>query len=194
MHPSVAARYGLKPEDVPFAEAHIADCRRHGRDPEPGLCWWRDHGQHMAGRASPVEIAESFRAYAERAGVSDGDIEMHSIWHEKVDRGGPQAIEPLPVNKGQDAEVVARAEYLLKHDRKAYFGDENLQVAYAEALARQNGSGPAPSQAPAAARMSREQYWKTGPGSLPLASSDSAGHQGASDNLSLPSPAESSDQ
>jgi hypothetical protein len=181
MHPSIAAKYGLKPEDIPFAEAHIADCKRHGRDPEPGLCWWRDHGQYMAGRP-PVEIAQSFRDYAERAGVSDADIEAHGVWHETVDRDGLQAIPPLPVDTSKDAAIIARAEALLKSDRRSYWAEQNeaMRVEYQEALARQGGTAPAPqlqAQAPAVSatsRSAREQYWKSGPGSRPLASESPA--------------------
>ena len=152
MHPAILAKYGLQAEDAPFLEAWRNFARANGLDFETGVRWYVERWRPGM---SDADAFSDFMQYAGRQGWSDVQIEQAGQWHDKVALDGPEAIEAPKVNRGQDAETIARAEHLLKHDRAAYYQDENLQIAYVEALARQSGSGPASrqSQSPAAAHV-----------------------------------------
>jgi hypothetical protein len=58
-----------------------------------------------------------------------------------LDRGAEALTPPEPTAE-EDAATIANAQALLRADAKAYFGDAELQEAYAEALERRQAAPP----------------------------------------------------
>jgi hypothetical protein len=157
MHPAILAKYGLRAEDAPFLEAWRNFAQANGLDFEDGLTWYRERWRPGM---SDADAFADFMQYAGGQGWSDVQIEQAGQWHDTVALHGVEAIPAPKVNRGQDAETIARAEHLLKHDRKAYYSDETLQIEYQEALARQSGGAPAPSARTSSRRAEIESLIK----------------------------------
>jgi hypothetical protein len=123
------------------------------------------------------QMAESAIQVMRGLGMGDEQIERIIGWHQQVMIDGVAAHVPPAPSPAEDRATIAKSEKLLRENRAAYFADNDLQIAAHEArerLAASSATLPPPSQAPATARMSREEYWKHGPGSLPLAASSPA--------------------
>jgi hypothetical protein len=153
-------RYGLQPDDEVFADSFLNFARaQNWSQPQidRAFQWYREG---FDPKASDADNFAAFGRYMSHVGASDMAVEMAGQWHDKTALHGPEATPAPKVSKGQDAEVIARAEYLLKHDRAAYYRDENLQIAFQEALARQSGSAPAPSARTSSRRADLETMIK----------------------------------
>jgi hypothetical protein len=160
MHKALMQKYNLLPEDEPFADSFMNFARAQNwpqTQIDRAFQWYREG---FDPKASDADNFSAFGRYMAQAGASDVAVEAAGMWHDRTAIHGPEATPAPKVNKGQDAETIARAEHLLRHDRKTYFADGQLQIEYAEALARQSGSAPAPSARTSSRRAELESMIK----------------------------------
>jgi hypothetical protein len=160
MHRALMQKYGLLPEDEPFADSFMNFARAQNWSQAQIDRAFQWYSEGFDAKASDADNFAAFGRYMAQAGASEVAVEMAGQWHDRTAIHGPEATPAPKVNRGADAETIARAEHLLKHDRKAYYADEALQIEYQEALARQGGSGPAPSARTSSRRAEIESLIK----------------------------------
>jgi hypothetical protein len=104
------------------------------------LAWYRDHGRQIG--ADPIKLAQNFHEYAAGRGWQPEQLAVAISTYDLIAEQGPAAaLEPTSAES--DADVIARADALLKSDPAAYWADETLQELALEARERQ-AAAPAP--------------------------------------------------
>src|ERR1700678_2771274 len=121
--------------------------------------WYRDRGQHLGGDAA--KLTESFADFATSKAWPESQRDAAVGVYGQVRDQGPAAVMAPAPSAEDDAATIARANELLKTERKKNWADAELQEAAFEALERQTGAAaaaeaspptvPAPGAAPAAA-------------------------------------------
>jgi len=92
--------------------------------PLHGSAWYRDHGRQIG--ADPIKLAANFHEYAAGRGWQPEQLAVAISTYDLIAEQGPAAaLEPTSAES--DADVIARADALLKSDPTAYWADEALQ-------------------------------------------------------------------
>jgi hypothetical protein len=104
------------------------------------LGWYRDHGRQLG--ADPVKLGASFHEFPSARGWQPDQLAVATSAYDVIATQGHAAVLE-PTSPETDAEVVARADALLKSDAAAYWRDEALQERALEARERQ-AAAPAP--------------------------------------------------